>query len=646
MSINNLFKKGNNFFFLQNHIAGLEVYKQILFQYPKNIRLKDEIDKKVKKFKISIQPTFTPNQIENFFELHNIGKTNSVVKTLYNFLKANPNDILSISLLGTFLGMNKEYNEAIKFQKLAVEKAPFEVVFYINLSETLSVINKLEESLSILYFAKVLALTDKLIDYKLAKIYTKLKNYLKADLIYQDLIKDDIVNNEIIYSYCRNLIRLNKEKKAILYLEKYELKYPKNEQVKILIGLAYFNSKEFNLAKTMFFRVLEINNYNDEAHMLLGNCYEKLGDLNQAKISYDRSISINPNNIDSINNLAAWYFIKGDMLETEKLYNLSINKNKNNADSRYYLSLCQLAQSNYTEGWLNFEYRWLANEYNSQKFKSNLPKFKFNNDKKNLLVWKEQGVGDQILFMRFLKDIQPYVDNLFINIDKRLHPIIERSFPKILFFDKNKDFFVDCQLSLGDLASLFVKDNLYFKTNINHYIYSDAVIKERLKKSIKPENKILCGISWISKTGEIGVNKSITLETLKPVLKIENIEFIDLQYGDTSIEREKFYNEYKIKINKIENIDNFNDLNGLSSLIDVCDFVITISNTNAHISGSLGKKTFLLLPKGKGRLWYWITEKERSVWYPQIEIVEQEEVGGWQKVIKKLEKKVREHLVE
>jgi Flp pilus assembly protein TadD len=645
MSVNNLLEKGNKLFLVQNHIAGLEIYKEILFKYPKNIRLNEEIKKKVKKFKISVQPTLTDNQIENFFELQKVGKTNLVIQNLYSFLKKHPNDILSISLLGTFLGMNEEYNEAIKFQKLAVEKAPFEVAFYINLSETLSIINKLEESLSILYFAKVLSLRDKSIDYKLAKIYTKLKDYLKADLIYQDLINEDLVSSEIIYSYCNNLIRSNREQKAILFLEKYELKYPNDEQVKILIGLAYFKSKEFNLAKTIFFQLLKLNNFNDEAHTMLGDCYEKLGDLVKAKRCYEKSLSINPNNIGTINNLAAWYFINGNIYEAEKFYSQSIKKNKNNINALYSLSLCQLAQSNYSEGWINFDYRWLANEFNSQKFKTNLPKFKFNTDKKNLLIWKEQGVGDQILLMRFLKDILPYVNNLFIIIDKRLYPIIQRSFPKILFFSKDQSAYLDCQLSLGDLAGLFVKNNLYFKENKNHYIYSDPVIKKKLQKDIKPKNKFLCGISWISKTDEIGVNKSITLETLKPVLKIENIEFIDLQYSETSIEREKFYNDNNIKIKKNEDIDNFNDLNSLSSLIDVCDFIITISNTTAHMAGSLGKKTFLLLPKGKGRLWYWMSNKGRSVWYPSIEIIEQEQAGDWKTVIGKLQKKVKGYLI-
>ena len=68
-------------------------------------------------------------------------------------------------------------------------------------------------------------------------------------------------------------------------------------------------------------------------------------------------------------------------------------------------------------------------------------------------------------------------------------------------------------------------------------------IKKKLEINVKSKNKFLCGISWTSNADEIGINKSITLETLKPVLKIENVEFVDLQYTETSIERENFYNK-------------------------------------------------------------------------------------------------------
>ena len=54
MSINNLFEKGNKFFLVQNYIGGLEVYKQIFFKYPKNIRIIEEITKKIKKYRIFV----------------------------------------------------------------------------------------------------------------------------------------------------------------------------------------------------------------------------------------------------------------------------------------------------------------------------------------------------------------------------------------------------------------------------------------------------------------------------------------------------------------------------------------------------------------------------------------------------------------
>ena len=150
-------------------------------------------------------------------------------------------------------------------------------------------------------------------------------------------------------------------------------------------------------------------------------------------------------------------------------------------------------------------------------------------------------------------------------------------------------------------------------------------------------------MSWVSKSEYIGVSKSISLELLKPILELDNIIFLDLQYSDTEDERNSFFNENGIEIKKYNNIDNFNDLNSVTSLIDACDFIVTVSNTTAHIAGALGKKTFLLLPKGKGRLWYWSSLKNKSIWYPSIEIIEQNLPGEWEPVIDNLRKKVESY---
>ena len=647
MTAEELFNKANKLFLERKYLGGLEVYKEIFLKFPKNLRLYNEIKKKEKKYKKSIYQTYSTIELNEFMDLENSGHVTIVINTLTNNFNKNTKDILTTSLLGNFHGLNKEYDKAIYFQKLAIEKAPFESVFYLNLSETLRKNGQLEESLSILYFSKILSHRDLSIDYKIAKLNTNLKQYSQADLIYIGLIKCKDVSKDIIYSYCYNLIKLKKEKETILFIKNYELNYKTDEVLKSLTGLSYLEQQEYDTAENYFLQAIQLDNSNANSHTMLGDCYERMGKLDKARKYYTISLKLDSNNKSALNSLAAINYFNGDTDEAERLYKYSIKHNEDNHEAKYSLAQCQLAKSNYIEGWKNFESRWFSHSFNSRKIKSNLPKFSLNSENKNLLVWSEQGVGDQVLFLRFLKNVENYTENLFIKIDKRLHPIIERSHPHIKFLSDeiNDKLQINCQISLVDLAPLFLRDNSYFSKNNNKYISGDNLIKKEIQANFKIEKKIICGLSWMSKNNEIGNNKSITLTMLKPLLSIEGITFIDLQYNDTKIEKERFYHDNSIRINEVETIDNFNNLNGITSLIEICDFVITVSNTNAHISGALGKKTFLLLPKGKGRLWYWTSSENKSLWYPSIEVVEQNVAGSWNSAINKLSKLVKENLI-
>ncbi len=647
MTADDLFIKANKLFAEKKLLEGLGIYKEIYIRFPKNLRLYEEIKKKENKYKNTIYESYSKNEIEEFLKLGNTGNANSVIKILTGNYKKNSDDILTISLLGILYSLNKEIKNAIYFQKLAIQKAPFESAFYLNLYETLRKNNDLEQSLSILYFSKILSHKDLSIDHKIANLNTSLKKYSQADTIYRDLIKNKKVSKDIIYSYCSNLIKLKKEKEAILFIENYEKNFKTDEVLKSLTGLAYLEQQEYDSAENYFLQAIQLDNNNANLQTMLGDCYERMGKLDKAKNYYEISLKLDSNNKSTLNSLASLNYFNGDIDEAERLYKLSINYNENNHDAKYLLAQCQLAKSNYTEGWKNFESRWFSHSFNSRKLKSNLPKFTLNYENKNLLIWSEQGVGDQILSLRFLRDVENYTENIFIKIDKRLHPIIKRSHPNVKFFSSDIDYKlkIDSQISLVDLATLFLTESSYFDKNNDKYISGDNSIKKELKEKLKTGKKVVCGLSWISKNNKIGNNKSITLEMLKPLLLIESITFIDLQYNDTKIEKDKFFNDNSIKIIEVDTIDNFNDLNGITSLIEICDFVITVSNTNAHISGALGKKTFLLLPKGKGRLWYWSSENNKSLWYPSIEVIEQNVAGSWNSAINKLSKLVKENLI-
>ncbi|MDC1034978.1 tetratricopeptide repeat protein [Alphaproteobacteria bacterium] len=643
MSANELFNKANKLFLNKDFLRGLKIYEQIWTKYPKNTRLYEEINKKLKKFKKPILQTLSHGEIENFFELEKSGNVSKVITILTDKLKKNPGDILTISLLGNFYNSINDYEKATYFQKTAIQKSPLEGAFYLNISNTLQNKGELDDALKYLNIAKILSLKDMSIDYEIAKLQTKMKNFANADLIYRGLTKEKNINKNVIYSYCDNLIKFKKEKEAIKFIEAYGKSHQIDSYQKLILGLAYFQQKDVKKAIFYFLEALDMKNDNEDALSLLGDCYESLGNSNRAKRNYEEALRINPNHKSSLNNLASSYFFNNDIEKAKKLYNDAIEKVQNNTDAKYYLAQCELSQNNFVNGWLNFTNRWLANGFNSRKFRTNLEKFYLGTDKKNLLVWGEQGIGDQILFLRFLKNLEPYVDNLFVKIDERLHEIIKRFYPKALFFNGSsnspKDI-INSQIPICDLGSLFINNINDVKKNHNKYLISEPKLTNELKKTITNKKKLVCGLSWISKNDDIGSSKSITLEILKPILTLENIIFLDLQYSDTQDERNVFFNEKGIEIKKFDKIDNFKDLNGVTSLIDACDFIITVSNTNAHMAGALGKKTFLLLPKGKGRLWYWSSLKNKSIWYPSIEIIEQNFPGEWRSVIDNLRKKV------
>jgi ADP-heptose:LPS heptosyltransferase len=101
------------------------------------------------------------------------------------------------------------------------------------------------------------------------------------------------------------------------------------------------------------------------------------------------------------------------------------------------------------------------------------------------------------------------------------------------------------------------------------------------------------------------------------------------------------YDEYGIEIKTIDEIDNFNDIDGLSSLIDGCDFVITSSNITAHLSGALGKETYLFAPYSVGKIWYWHENRNKSLWYPSVNIYRQESNKSWNFSIENVIKDIR-----
>jgi ADP-heptose:LPS heptosyltransferase len=152
-----------------------------------------------------------------------------------------------------------------------------------------------------------------------------------------------------------------------------------------------------------------------------------------------------------------------------------------------------------------------------------------------------------------------------------------------------------------------------------------------------PGSKMV-GLSWASHRVGLGDSKSIPAADLLPLLEAGH-SFWSLQYGDHS-QGLALLKEAGHELYGIDGLDLTNDLDGVAALISALDVVVTCSNTVAHLSGALGKRTILLAPGERFVLWYWGLEGDRTPWYPAMEILRGPPRKTWAELTKETVSKI------
>ena len=242
-----------------------------------------------------------------------------------------------------------------------------------------------------------------------------------------------------------------------------------------------------------------------------------------------------------------------------------------------------------------------------------------------------------------LREVGSVCEKIHLVCDDKLVKVFKNSFVNINVITKEKfkenksKILFEKHIKIGELGNFFRNDVSKFSNVKFPYIIDNKDITRNLHPKIKQQNKIICGLSWKSTNKEIGINKSIILDKLTNVINIEKIKFVNLQYGDVSNEVENLNNLNKNNIKIIDKIDITNDIESLISVIKNCDFILTTSNTTAHLSAAMNVETLVMVPYGRGKLHYWGIDNT-TPWYPSVKIFRQEKNHTWDKTILDVEK--------
>lgn len=373
------------------------------------------------------------------------------------------------------------------------------------------------------------------------------------------------------------------------------------------------------------------------AHYNRANALRRLGRWQDALSSLEAALQLKPAYPDALTLAGIIMQSAGDLAMAMQCFDEALRLQPKAADAHYNRGLLLLALGHFDQGWDGYAWRlqWgpAVRQGQSRPIARVAPEWDGGALDRSLLVLPEQGIGDQIFYAGMLGDLEARLPDAVVCTEPRLLPLMARSFSKLRFTTPDQlplqDQGFGAQIHIGSLGRIFRRQAADLARVRAAYLQADTSRTSALRSRVRTPQKITCGLSWVSKNQEFGRNKSLSLDMLSSMLALPGVDFVDLQYGDTTAEREALAAAHGLSLRKLDDIDNFHDIDGLASLIGACDIVVTVSNTTAHLAAALGKPVLVLVPATSSLFWYWHIDRADSPWYPTAVLLRQTADGDW-----------------
>jgi tetratricopeptide (TPR) repeat protein len=384
-------------------------------------------------------------------------------------------------------------------------------------------------------------------------------------------------------------------------------------------------------AEACYRRAIALKPQLPEAHYNLGNTLQAQENLEVAAASFEQAIVLRPAYADAHYNLACVLEQQGRLDEALPRFQAALDLKPDYAQARFGQALAQIQSRDFAQGWRNYESRWQSPDHVMPMRIYPFPLWAGERlPSGRLLLWAEQGVGDEIMFAGLVPNALRAGNVITLDCDPRLQPLFARSFPEIEVVSTSaagSDF--AAHLPTGSLPALYRTSASDFTHTATPYLKSNPEQRARFRDRYS-DGRRLIGLAWHTRNQKTGRRRSIDLATLAPLFALEDIRWISLQYGDfDALEQQAAACGEQVHFDRT--VDQFADIDRFASQIAALDQVITIDNSTAHLAGALGLPVWLMLPFAAD--WRWLKDRATTPWYPTMRLFRQPTPGDWPSVV-------------
>lgn len=422
------------------------------------------------------------------------------------------------------------------------------------------------------------------------------------------------------------------------------------------LGSCYMQKRQFGLALTLFMAAGGINPDEPAVYQNTGTCFRMMSQYDDAEGAYRKGIEIATQRLrdkegtkaevsirsllgQMYGNLAGLHVNNGTPKTALEIYKKGLIVDPDNPVLKFNQCFGYLEQFQWKEGWPLYHVGFECGVRNTRSYKG-VSEWD-GSPGKRLIVWGEQGIGDEIMFASCIPDVMKISEKVIFDCHPRLTKTFHRSFGIDCYGTRKNALNVDwlhnsganASVCLSDLASYFRKDDKDFPGT--PYLKAPQIMLPGKKPSI--------GISWKGGTVDTRANvRSMTLQILKPILELD-ADFYSLQYTEgASKEVCDLEASTGIHLRHFPPYVETKNYDITMSYIASMDLVISVCTSAVHAAGALGVPCWVLTPSKPA--WRYGTEGRRMPWYNSVELFRQKKEEPWSVVIEEVKGRVAEFL--
>jgi len=461
-----------------------------------------------------------------------------------------------------------------------------------------------------------------------------------AERAYQEALAETSSHAEVLTNLGSLEARRGNFEVAIQWYGKALAVDPAYGEAHLNRGIALRELERFEEAAAAFRRVVEIDPHHAGAQVNLGTALAAMCRTEAALACYEEALALAPNLAEAHLNRGNALRDLGRLEGSIASYREALAYQPESVDAHFNLALALLAAGDFEAGWKEHEWRWRTE--NLKPIARDFDKPQWDGSPlgaKSVLVWNEQGIGDEIMYSLCLTDMlaENPEARLLLECDGRLAGMFRRTYPRLTVLGRDRsdtrgngvarpDF--DFHIPLGSLQQHFRNKCDDFPAVITRLRPDPEKLAFWRQRLDQLGDGLKVGIAW---RGGVLLSmkqqKSVPLEILNPILNVSGIQFVNLQYGDCADDLAATERTFGITIHDWPDLDPIEDIESQAALIANLDLVIQTSNASAHLAGALNVPVWILVSAAPN--WRWGTTGETCLWYPSMRVFRQPTAGDW-----------------